>query len=1234
VLAALLLSHTASAQSPAEPFELAAGLTLEREMAGAQAHTYRVELRAGELFRVRVEQKGSDVTLRLADPDGKVVARMDSPNGNEGPEVLSFVAEQAGRYVLTLAGLDEKTPKGHYSLTREVSRVATAVDRRRAEVERSFVEGLAQRHVEGGAEAAVKTLEGALAGWKELGDTYLADVTAREILSLKALSEQNIALEKFAVMNKLLLAGYASLKEAQELRVNGQVKGSSELLGQSKSKASEADEQFRRAGEMANKMLADYLVFAAANPKLKSFPYFAKVGEANVAVFLSNHFNLLLESAEQLRHARLAASLSKEARAMETYGIGEGDKIFPEVSVLQSIAASLVENKRPEAIGYYEQTLSAYLELKKLGYAGYDKKMEAQFLHTLATLHFDGNFCKEGPSGCNRKVVEYVLRAIPIYDSLSDKQSAAFLYGMLPPAYFELDEVYKAFEASDRAVALSEAGKDKDVAVAALMWKATLYRWLGNKEKAHELIRKGLEVRLSTPSHTAGIESASLTPIAKRNLLKQEYTRLVSIGTAYTELGDARKAVEYYTLSLPVARQTGDGSNEAHSLSNIGFAHKEMKDWATALDYKGQSAALFRQLGDRRSQAKDLTDIGMIYLDTGRPEDALRSLHAAELALRSAGEDDDSSVANNLARAWHALGNRRLAIFYGKKFANWVQDARRGLNDFDKATQQSFVSSFDKSIRRLADWLIEEGSFAQAEQVLRILKEEEISAFVRRDADEIKGLVGRVRLDKPEQKVIEQYKLLGGRVSEIGQAFSALDEKKRQLSRRGLALPAEEQRRYDELERQAKVANDAFLIFLDKSLSEEFGKVRREQVEVQYSKQEELRKLDGTVTLYTVVGEDRYRVILTTPSVQLDGKYEIKAEELNKKVFAFREALNNPQLDPRPLGKELYDILLRPIEADLKAAGAKTLLWSLDGTLRYIPLAALSPDGKRYLVEDFRNVVITPKTGLGVVGDDAKWRVLGLGVSGRQSVTAPYGPDGLDARMDFEALPGTTRELLAIIRDERSRGEVGILPGRRLIDAEFTSLALKDSLAQQTASGRHRFNVIHIASHFHLGGNRYSSFLLMGGGQILTLSDISGSNIKFGDAALITLSACNTAFADNSNGTEVDTLAEVIQSQGGRAVLAALWRVSDESTSLLMTEFYRVKKESPGLTKSEALRRAQRAMLGGSLASRAKEKSAARAKLAGGADPQHGRRGVPFDSSNPYAHPYYWSPFVLIGNWK
>ena len=80
---------------------------------------------------------------------------------------------------------------------------------------------------------------------------------------------------------------------------------------------------------------------------------------------------------------------------------------------------------------------------------------------------------------------------------------------------------------------------------------------------------------------------------------------------------------------------------------------------------------------------------------------------------------------------------------------------------------------------------------------------------------------------------------------------------------------------------------------------------------------------------------------------------------MNREIAAFREALQDPLLDPKPAARRLYQVLVEPIAKDLEAANAKTLMWSLDGVLRYVPISALY-DGKDYLLERYDIALFTP----------------------------------------------------------------------------------------------------------------------------------------------------------------------------------------------------------------------------------------------------------------------------------
>src|SRR5262249_21748592 len=148
----------------------------------------------------------------------------------------------------------------------------------------------------------------------------------------------------------------------------------------------------------------------------------------------------------------------------------------------------------------------------------------------------------------------------------------------------------------------------------------------------------------------------------------------------------------------------------------------------------------------------------------------------------------------------------------------------------------------------------------------------------------------------------------------------------------------------------------SFEVF-QRQLEEQFGKTDVRVAQVESGLQSDLKSwaVNDTVIISTIVGADRLQIIVTTPTVQVPHTIEITATKLNALVGEFRNAVKDARIDPRPAGEKLYEVLVRPFEGDLAGAKAKTLLWSLDGTLRYVPIAALW-DGKQYLVERFQNV--------------------------------------------------------------------------------------------------------------------------------------------------------------------------------------------------------------------------------------------------------------------------------------
>lgn len=1109
------------AQISNEPQTLLPNQPLEGEMIGAETHRYKIDLKENQFFQVRVEQKGIDVVLKLSDAADAPLAEIDSPNGNRGFEVLSFINSKAGVYLISVVKLEANTPKGNYSIFLETPRTATEKDVKFLQAKKEFSEAqalLSQRTLESFQKAREKFIKCSIY-FQEIGD-------------------KNGEAESF------LFAGFVSASLGEKLKA------------------------------------LDYYN--------KALPLFREISDKRQEVITLNNIG------------RIYDEIGEKRKALEIFNQtlplfrAIGDKVGESITHnnLGLVYSGLGENEK--ALEYYKTALPM---IRGLG----DKNTEAILLNNIGKIYDD--------LGEKKQALDYYTQALEIFQALGNKGSEALILNNIAGIYESLGEKKRALDYYFQALSILQAIGNKKDEASILTNLALVYAELYERKKSLEYLNKALPL-----FRLAGDKSG-------------EAHTLNTIGKITSESGDELNALEFYEQASILFRASENKVGLAGAINNIGVTYYVIGNKPKAIEYFNQALMLLRETRNKRGEARLLGNIGLAYSILGQNQKALEYFNEALGVARAIGyKADESLMLHNLMYEWSGMKNKRIAIFYGKQAVNIIQELRQFLQGLDKDLQTLFLENNKSTFRKLADLLIEEGKFAQAEQVLLMLKEEEFADFLRRDSDEIKTLDKRVSLDEKEKSVLAEYNLLAEKVSQIGREFYQLDEKKRQLSGKNLTLLPVEQKRYEELEQKLIIANKAFDIFLRKELVKEIGTQRKKEVEIQFSKQEELRKLgNGTVTLYTVVSENRYRVILTTPKVQIDGKYEIKAEKLNEKIFNFRKALKNPWLDPRPLGKELYDILLKPIEKELQAAGAKTLIWSLDGTLRHIPLSALSPDGKRYLIEDYQNVTITAATGLNIAKPDKDWRALGFGVSTKQTVALPT---NLDTKLTFDELPGTKRELFAIVKDEDSVSENGILPGRRFLDNEFTADVLKDRLTMQTEEGKQKYNVVHIASHFRLGNNKYNSFLLLGKGQVLTLDELKGSNIRFGDVDLVALSACNTAFAEETNGEEIDSLAEVIQNQGGKSILATLWAVADESTSLLMSEFYRLRNENPNLTKSEILQMVQKQMIEGKLKSADFKNSDGSSKNEINAPP------FPFDKDKPFAHPYYWSPFVLIGNWR
>jgi len=638
-----------------------------------------------------------------------------------------------------------------------------------------------------------------------------------------------------------------------------------------------------------------------------------------------------------------------------------------------------------------------------------------------------------------------------------------------------------------------------------------------------------------------------------------------NLGVAELARGNADAALKHFTRSLELATDPQTLATLHVQIARLALARG---DRATASHHMDLADQLSTQVHARVLRAVIEQVKASVASDDGRFADALKDFHSALAIRRSLGDRLGEGITLSLLmQVAIQMDEPALAILYGKLAVASHEEVRKSAQAVDRETGRQFVASRAASYRALADLLIRDARLIEAERVLALLKEDEAREWTR-DAT---AATNPVPLTTAERSLDDRYRKIADRVMELGREHTELAAKSNHSTADTLRL--------DALRKDLEAANASFLGFLQ-TLGAEGGKLAE-------SKTLEALREDagigpdlvdlgpGHVAVYTLIAEKALHLIVVSADAQTAHSVWIDAFILDNLVASFREALQDPTSDPLPIAQELYELIIRPIEKDLIGARATNVLWSLDRTLRYLPIGALH-DGKRYAIERWSHSIFTPASHARLKDLPVDWRVLGLGV------TRGHPP--------FTALPGVAGELKSIVAGKT--GTTGALPGVIALDADFTRERLLTELGR-------RWPVVHLASHFSfMPGDKDNSFLLLGDGGRLSVTELERLPNLFSGVDLLTLSACNTATGDNpGDGTEVESFAVLAQRKGARAVFASLWPVADASTSWLMGRFYSTRKT----TKTMALRQAQVEMLQG------------RANAA-------------------WRHPYHWAPFVIIGN--
>jgi len=863
--------------------------------------------------------------------------------------------------------------------------------------------------------------------------------------------------------------------------------------------------------------------------------------------------------------------------------------------------------------------------------------------------------------GSYTEAIRHFNEALAIDRKIGDRGGEGKDHAGLGIAYDGLHRYPDALKHSTQALAISQAIGDRQIEGVARGVLGAVCDRLGRYPAALEHLTQNVAIQRETGSRAG------------------EAAALVNLGVVYLSLGRYPDALEHFTQALAIAREIGARAKEGLALNNLGFVYESRGRYPEALEHHTQALAIHREIGDRAGEANDLTGLGNVYCNLGRYPEALGH-HTEALAIRReiddrAGESRDLGnlgalqadeghipealshyhqalslqaelnrpetlwrLWNDLRELWEKESKPAPAILAGKRAINQIQSMRVGNASLAPEQQQSFLADKDYVYRRLADLLISQGRHAESQQVLDMLKEQELYDYIKEEGAHDPRQT-RVGLNAMESDWSQAYDAAAEPAPALAQKLGELtrikpdvrtDAEQAEIAR----LTAERDQRDAELQRQLAALPER-LAAVDPARQAAENTRFAQAPDAKPAVLAALSQRSGTRTglLQFVLLPNKVRILLTTPDGWETAVAEVPAATLAAEIEALRSALTDPTQDAQPPAKALYGRLVAPLAQKIDAAKLESLLVHLDGRLRYVPFAALH-DGNQWLAERWPIVYYTAASERQGGRDDERkagrtapdWRVAGLGT------TKAHPPA-------FTALPAVKAEIDGIVRTGKS-DRTGVLPGAVFLDAAFTETVLRT----QAADSANR--ILHIASHFDLRpGRDTESSLLLGTGERLSLRDLREREprLELRHLDLVTLSACNTAMGGaDASGAEIEGMGAIIQRQGAHGVLASLWPVADRSTGTLMQTFYRLRAERPELTKAQALQQAQLGLLQGT---HDRPAAGRKAGVAPGGDCAVARRPVslsdkgskpyqpPADPACRWSHPYYRAPFVLMGNW-
>jgi CHAT domain-containing protein len=754
------------------------------------------------------------------------------------------------------------------------------------------------------------------------------------------------------------------------------------------------------------------------------------------------------------------------------------------------------------------------------------------------------------------------------------------------------DEHEAGLEAAHKALALYESLGLKPGIALAEENLSNLYRAIGDHKRAFHFAQKSLRLA------------------EEENNRKAIMYALSELAIIYGQQNNAEQALAHLERAFTLAQELGDTLVMAMLRHDMALQYFRFGDYERALEMYQQLLKQTEAFGDKGGAAMVHDQIGRIFVAQGRYDDALNQHRQALAGLEAANKKRATVITlNNISAVYLRQRNYSEALSVSQQALPLARETGRtvdtyvtltnlgysqlGLNRVREA-QQSFTEavSIIESLRRQTAGGAEEsqryfeGGMRAHHGLLSVLVKQNQANDALNLAERAKA---RALLDMLQQGRVSVHKSMTAKEQEEEQRLkSQLTQLNKQLAR-----VRQDAAQIAEVETQLEKARLSYEAFQN-ALYAAHPELKTQRGEAPIINAQELAELlpntSSVLLEYVVTDEATYLFAITAPAEVHVYMLPIKRAELAKQVESFRQQLANRDLSFRGPANKLYDLFLKPAEAQVR--GKTSVVIAPDGNLWDLPFQVLVNSAGRFLIQD---AAVSYAPSLTVLREMTKRRMNQSATQAASTLLAFGNPmpgsanrAGLTLRnSDLDPLPEAGEEVKALARlygSARSKVYVG---------AE----AREDRVASEAG----RASILHFTTHGILNNASpmYSYLTLAEGGAnddgLLEAWELMQLDLK---AELVVLSACETARGRIGAGEGVIGFSWAMFIAGVPATVVSQWKVESASTRDLMINFHRSLISPAGPTKADALRQAALKLM-----------------------------------RNPEtSHPFYWAGFVLVGD--